>query len=69
VSRETTRPFLITKDEAGSFRLTIRDTHSNSQGYPIVTATLHDQLFVTATAAKLFARENFNAQNGQFATK
>jgi uncharacterized protein YegP (UPF0339 family) len=63
------RPFLIQKDEAGSFRLTIRETHYNSQGYPIVKSTLHEELFKTANAAKLFARENFRAQNGEFATK
>lgn len=63
------RPFLIQKDEAGSFRLTIRETRYNSQGYPIVKATLHDSTFQTANAAKLFARENFSAKNGEFATK
>ncbi|MDF8332991.1 hypothetical protein [Novosphingobium cyanobacteriorum] len=63
------RPFLIQKDDAGSFRLTIRETHYNSQGYPIVKSTLHEELFKTANAAKLFARENFRAQNGEFATK
>ncbi|MEO0030647.1 MAG: hypothetical protein RIS94_405 [Pseudomonadota bacterium] len=63
------RPFLIQKDEGGQFRLTIRETHYNSQGYPIVKATLHTESFATANAAKLFARENFRAQNGEFATK
>lgn len=63
------RPFLINKDVTGAFRLSIRDTHYNSQGYPIVKTTLHDELFKTANAAKLFARENFNAQPGQYATK
>lgn len=69
MSRDTIRPFLITKDAESSFRLSIRDTHYNSQGYPVVTTTVHEQVFATATAAKTFARENFNAQNGQFATK
>lgn len=69
MSREQTRPFLINKDEEGAFRLTIRDTRYNSQGFPIVTSTLHDERFKTATAAKTYARENFRAEAGQFATK
>jgi hypothetical protein len=63
------KPFLINKDENGDFRLTIRDTRYNSQGYPIVTATLHDERFKTAAMAKTFARENFAAENGQYAMK
>jgi len=69
MSRETIRPFLINKDEAGNFRLTVRDTRYNSQGYPIVTATQHETLFKTAASAKAFARENFAAQPGQYALK
>ena len=30
----TSRPFLINKDEDGKFRLTVRTTRYNSQGYP-----------------------------------
>lgn len=63
------KPFLITKDEAGNFRLTIRDTRYNSQGYPLVTSTLHEALFKTAALAKTFARENFAAESGQYATR
>jgi hypothetical protein len=69
MSREPVKPFLISKDEAGSFRLTVRDTRFNSQGYPIVTATLQDEIFKTAAAAKAFARDNFRAESGQYATK
>ncbi|MDE2595571.1 MAG: hypothetical protein KGL44_01705 [Sphingomonadales bacterium] len=69
MSRETIRPFLIAKDAEGNFRLTVRDTRYNSQGYPIVTATLHDELFRTATAARTYAKDNFKAEAGQFATK
>ncbi len=69
MSKETTRPFLINKDEDGNFRLTVRDTRYNSQGYPIVTSTLQGEFFKTATAAKSFARDNFQAQPGQYATK
>lgn len=63
------KPFLIAKDEDGNFRLTIRDTRYNSQGYPLVTSTLHDAHFKSAALAKAFARENFGAETGQYATK
>lgn len=63
------RPFLIEKDADGNFRLTLRTTRYNSQGYPLVDATLQEGLFKTATAARTFARENFRAQPGEFATK
>lgn len=69
MSREIVKPFLISKEEDGSFRLTVRDTRYNSQGYPIVTATLQDEVFKTATAAKQAARDNFGAEPGQYATK
>lgn len=69
MTRETTRPFLINKDEGGQFQLTVRDTRYNSQGYPIVTSALQDEQFKTATAARTFARENFKAEAGQFTTK
>jgi len=66
---EAIRPFLIKQDGEGHFRLTVRDVHYNSQGYPIVTGTLQEQLFPTAAAAKNWARNNFNAKAGQYATK
>ncbi len=63
------RPFLINKDTEGNFRLTVRDTRYNSQGYPLVDSTLQTELFKTAAAAKAFARDNFRAEPGQYATK
>jgi hypothetical protein len=69
MSREPVKPFLISKDEDGSFRLTVRDTRYNSQGYPIVTATLQEEVFKTASAARQSARDNFKAEPGQYATK
>ena len=63
------RPFLINKDEDGNFRLTVRTTRYNSQGYPLVDAELQEEKFKTATAAKAFARDNFRAQPGEYATK
>ncbi|TIX49644.1 hypothetical protein [Alteraurantiacibacter aquimixticola] len=63
------RPFLITKDESGAFRLTVRDTRYNSQDYPVVTSHLQDEIFPTAGAAKAFAKEKFNAKTGEYAMK
>jgi hypothetical protein len=64
-----TKPFLIAKDEEGQVRLTVRDTHYNSRGYPLVTATLVETIFTTATKARAFAVENYGAKPGEFASK
>jgi len=69
MSRIPVQPFLIAKDEEGNFRLTVRETRYNSQGYPLVTSTLEPETFKTATAARAHARERFGAEPGQFATK
>lgn len=69
MSKQTLRPFLVTKDEAGNFRLTVRETRYNSQGYPLVTATLQEETFKTATAAKVHARDHFGAAVGDYALK
>jgi hypothetical protein len=63
------KPFLIAKDEDGSFRLTVRETRYNSQGYPLVTATPVEESFKSATAARTHAKEHFGAEAGQFATR
>lgn len=63
------RPFLINKDGEGNFRLTVRTKRYNSQGYALVDCALQDEIFKTASAAKAFARDNFRAQPGEFATK
>lgn len=68
MSREEVKPFLISKSNDGFFRLTVRDTRYNSQGYPIVTSTLQDEVFPTAAAAKAFARTNFGAKAGEYAS-
>ena len=69
MSREIVKPYLIAKEADGEFRLTVRETRYNSQGYPLVTATPVDESFKTATAARTHAREHFGAEAGQFATK
>ncbi|CCW16305.1 hypothetical protein EBBID32_6380 [Sphingobium indicum BiD32] len=69
MSRAAIRPFLISKDEEGHFRLTVRETRYNSQGYPLTSSLLQDEKFKTATAVRAFARDMFKAEAGQFATK
>ena len=69
MSRIPVRPFLIKKDEEGRFRITVRETRHNSQGYPLITATLQEETFATAAAAKAHAREHLGAEPGQYATK
>jgi hypothetical protein len=63
------RPFLIQKDSDGHFRLSVRSTRYNSQGYPLVSVERQEQAFATATAARVFARDHFNAKPGEYATK
>ena len=63
------KPFLIAKDEAGKVRITVRETRYNGQGYPIVTTSLVEEAFPTATAARAHAKAHFGAEAGQFATK
>lgn len=62
------RPFLINKDIDGNVRLTVRNTRYNSQGYPLISAEFQDELFKTTAAARAFARDNFGAQPGEYAT-
>ena len=69
MSRTPVRPYLIAKDAEGRFRLTVRETRYNSQGYPLVTATPVEESFKTATAARSHAKEHYGAETGQFATK
>lgn len=69
MNEESIRPFLINQDIQGNFRLTVRNIRYNSQGYPIVTGEMQDESFETAAAAKSWARNNFNAKAGQYATK
>jgi hypothetical protein len=69
MSRIPVRPYLIAKDEEGQVRLTVRETRFNGQGYPLVTSTLQEEVFRTATAARAHAKEHFGAEPGQFAIK
>lgn len=69
MSREPVRPYLIAKDEEGHYRLTVRVTRYNSQGYPLVDSTLQEERFRSAAAARTFAREQYGAEAGQYASK
>ncbi len=69
MSREALKPYLIQKDADGGYRLTVRTTRFNSQGYPLVTATPVEESFKSATAARGHAREHYGAEAGQFASK
>ena len=69
MSDPASRPFLISKDENGKFRLTVRTTRYNSRGYPLVSSALQNEVFNTANAARAHARENFRAQPGEYTTK
>lgn len=66
---KTLAPYLINKDEDGQYRLTVRETRYNSQNYPLVSSTLVDETFKTATAARNHAKQEFGAEAGQFASK
>jgi hypothetical protein len=69
MSKSALRPFLISKDEEGAVRLTVRETRYNSQHYPLVTSTMHADSFKTAAAARAYAKEHFGAEAGEFASK
>ena len=69
MSREIPRPFLIATDEEGQVRLTVRNVRYNMQNYPIVTSTLVEETFPTASAARAYAKEHYGAEAGQFASK
>lgn len=69
MSDPTTRPFLINKDNDGNMRLTVRTIRYNSQGYPLISAQLQDEIFKSAAAARAYAQEHFNARPGEYAAK
>jgi len=69
MSRAPVAPFLITKDEEGMFRITIRTTRFNSQNYPLVTSSLQPDVFKSVMAARAHAKREFGAEAGQFASK
>ncbi|HEY0270024.1 MAG TPA: hypothetical protein VGC10_03440 [Sphingomonas sp.] len=69
MSRTAIRPYLIAKDEEGVFRITVRTTRFNSQGYPLVTANLLEGSFPSLATARAYARQQFRAEATDIATK
>jgi hypothetical protein len=69
MSREIVRPYLVNKDEDGAYRVTVRSTRYNSQGYPLVSSEMLVDVFKTQTAAKAFVRAEYRAETGEIAIK
>lgn len=67
--RTAIRPYFIAKDEAGVFRITVRTTRLNSQGYPLISKAMLDVSFPTLTKARGYARQEFQAEAADIATK
>ena len=64
-----TRPYLVAKDEEGSFRVTLRTTRFNSQGYPLVSSSLMEGAFPSALSARAHLREHFGAVPADIVTQ
>ncbi|RYD48024.1 MAG: hypothetical protein EOP60_16420 [Sphingomonadales bacterium] len=64
-----TRPYLVAKDAEGQFRITVRSTRFNSQGYPLVSANMLDDKFATLAAAKAFVRTELKGLATEIALK
>ena len=65
--RLKSKPFLIAKEDDGSYRLTVRETRYNSQNYPVVTSKPIEPTFETTAKARAYAKEHFGAETGEFA--
>jgi hypothetical protein len=68
MSRVAVRPYLIAKDAEGAFRVTVRTTRFNSQGYPLVTSAQLEAGFPSVTSARAFLREEFSAEAADITT-
>jgi hypothetical protein len=69
MSRVSVRPYLISKDPEGTFRVVVRTTRFNSQGYPLVSSADLPETFPTMTSARAYLRENYRAETTDIATK
>lgn len=69
MSRVPVRPYLVSKDEEGIFRVTVRTTRFNSQGYPLVSSEVLEDRFKTQTAARTFVKQTYRAEANEIATK
>jgi len=68
MSKIPVRPYLVSQDSDGRFRVTVRTTRLNSQNYPLVTSILIEEIFTTATAAKNYIRSEYAAVAADIAT-
>ena len=69
MSRTAVKPYLLTKNDDGIYRVTIRTTRFNSQGYPLVKSELLEQDFPTAARARTFLRSEYRAEATDITTK
>jgi hypothetical protein len=69
MSRIACRPYLITTDSEGAFRVTVRTTRMNSQNYPLVSSEQLDGSFPSLRLARAHIRETFRAEAADIETK
>jgi len=69
MSRPVVRPYLLTKGEDGLYRVTVRTTRFNSQGYPLVKSEQLTEDFPTAARARSYLRAEFRAEAIDIASK
>jgi hypothetical protein len=65
-NRSPAKPYLITRDREGAFRLFLCETRYNSQNYPIVTSTKVEAVFESTNAARAYAKKEFGGKAGEF---
>ena len=69
MSRVAVKPYLVAKQADGDFRVTVRETRFNSQGYPLVTSTLLEQSFPSATSARAYVKTELRGTTEDITTK
>lgn len=69
MSKTAVRPYLVAKGEDGIFRITVRTTRFNSQGYPLVKSEMLEESFPTAAKARTYLRAEYRAETTDIATK
>ncbi len=69
MSKTAVRPYLILKDAEGAYRITVRTTRFNSQGYPLISSNELEDKFPSAVSARAYVREHFRAETTDIATK
>jgi hypothetical protein len=62
MSRVVVKPYLVAKHADDDFRITVRTTRLNSQGYPLVSSEMLTESFRTARAARDHLRAQYRAE-------